>query len=49
MGSPVHAGIDLNGEYAGFLHKGFPRTRGDRPAPVLGPAMGQQVPPYTRG
>ena len=49
LGSPAHAGIDLEDSASASYAIRFPRTRGDRPiawAPILGPA---RVPPHTRG
>ena len=49
LGSPAHAGIDLNRYAASQGCYRFPRTRGDRPSSGSGMAHAQEVPPHTRG
>ncbi len=44
-----HAGIDLLQNYSASLRRGFPRTRGDRPALRFTIARLREVPPHTRG
>ena len=49
QGSPAHAGIDLDTMRKEGLVTGFPRTRGDRPAPPRRACCHRMVPPHTRG
>ena len=48
-GSPAHAGIDPVGAQRMYHFGGFPRTRGDRPAPQTEQEIVREVPPHTRG
>ena len=49
FGSPAHAGIDHNPANFSFGLYRFPRTRGDRPFPIMLTAIRLMVPPHTRG
>ena len=49
LGSPAHAGIDLQMTIAGTAMTGFPRTRGDRPYIDENLTGLPEVPPHTRG
>ena len=47
--SPAHAGIDQAVRKHGAASVRFPRTRGDRPDPLLGELARHMFPPHTRG
>ena len=48
-GSPVRAGVDLVSWYDRQIRKGFPRSRGGRPAPAHRGSGEPGVPPFARG
>ena len=49
VGSPAHAGIDLQYRLSYLFFRWFPRTRGDRPGLDKAFRAICEVPPHTRG
>ena len=48
-GFPAHAGMDPQDRQGGAFAAGLPRTRGDGPTVILGPAVMAAASPHTRG